>query len=205
MDRSVLRAMAKWPNVPAVYNWLALDRRGRWRLQGEVITHPGAVRFIGRNYHADDRGNWFFQNGPQRVFVTLEYTPWVLFVAADGTLSSHVEGGIHQVSEAILDNEGALILVTELGPGLVCDRDLALLSDCLRGPQGGLATEHELSGLFAESNETTVRFFWRGTPLEVRPLRRVDIPAMFGFNPDPVRDAVSAESGRAGQCDGSGG
>ncbi|HET8728586.1 MAG TPA: DUF2946 family protein, partial [Alphaproteobacteria bacterium] len=30
MDESVLRAMTKWPNVPAVYGWLQLDQRGNW-------------------------------------------------------------------------------------------------------------------------------------------------------------------------------
>ncbi|TMH99667.1 MAG: DUF2946 family protein, partial [Betaproteobacteria bacterium] len=28
MDELVARSLAKWPNVPAVYGWLALDRRG---------------------------------------------------------------------------------------------------------------------------------------------------------------------------------
>ena len=28
MDESVIRALAKWPNVPAVYGWLSLSRRG---------------------------------------------------------------------------------------------------------------------------------------------------------------------------------
>ena len=32
MDAEML---AKWPDVPACYEWLALDRRGQWRLQGE--------------------------------------------------------------------------------------------------------------------------------------------------------------------------
>ena len=46
MDDSVIRAMTRWPNVPAVYGWLGLDRRGCWRLRGERITHGGAIEFI---------------------------------------------------------------------------------------------------------------------------------------------------------------
>ena len=38
MDETGLRSMAKWPNVPAVYGWLTLDRRGNWLLQGERIV-----------------------------------------------------------------------------------------------------------------------------------------------------------------------
>ncbi|HMN64893.1 MAG TPA: DUF2946 family protein, partial [Burkholderiaceae bacterium] len=32
MDEQVLHAMARWPDVPAVWGWLRLDRRGRWLL-----------------------------------------------------------------------------------------------------------------------------------------------------------------------------
>ena len=34
MDETVIRAMAKWPDVPAVWGWLSLDRRGVWKLKG---------------------------------------------------------------------------------------------------------------------------------------------------------------------------
>src|SRR4051812_44740937 len=81
MDDIVLRGMAKWPNVPSVYGWLSLDRRGQWRIQGESISNRHVIAFIGRNYYHDERGCWFFQNGPQRVFVTLDYTPMVLRIA----------------------------------------------------------------------------------------------------------------------------
>ena len=32
MDERVLLAKARWPNVPAAWGWLFLDRRGAWRL-----------------------------------------------------------------------------------------------------------------------------------------------------------------------------
>ena len=37
MDEMVARSLAKWPNVPAVFGWLELDRRGNWRIKGEKI------------------------------------------------------------------------------------------------------------------------------------------------------------------------
>ena len=64
MDDSVLRGLAKWPDVPAVYGWLSLDRRGHWRIKGEHIGNPTVSAFIGRNYEYDSQGRWFFQNGP---------------------------------------------------------------------------------------------------------------------------------------------
>src|SRR5919199_5142149 len=86
MDPPVARAMAKWPNVPAVYGWLALDRRGNWLIKGERIANAALRDFIGRNYAADSNGRWYFQNGPQRVFVSLAYTPWVVHYEGDALI-----------------------------------------------------------------------------------------------------------------------
>ena len=77
MDETVLAAMAKWPGVPHVHGWLALTARGQWRLGGEPIAHAALRGFIDRIYACDRRGRWFFQNGPQRVYVTLELAPFL--------------------------------------------------------------------------------------------------------------------------------
>ena len=88
MDEQVLRSLVKWPNVPDCYGWLALDRRGQWRMRdeftqqnnlpGQVIAHQALNEFISRNYARDAQGKYFFQNGPQRVFITLDATPWIV-------------------------------------------------------------------------------------------------------------------------------
>ncbi len=83
-----LAAIAKWPDVPACYGWLSLDRRGDWRLQGERVTHRGLIDFINRQYAGDETGCWFLQNGPQRVFVSLAATPWIFRNDGD-RLASH--------------------------------------------------------------------------------------------------------------------
>jgi hypothetical protein len=87
MDDIVKQAMAKWPNVPHCYGWLALDARGTWRMRdeaaqradapGDKLNNPALVGFINRNYQHDERGCWYFQNGPQRVYVNLEATPFI--------------------------------------------------------------------------------------------------------------------------------
>jgi hypothetical protein len=33
----------KWPEVPACYGWLSLDRRGYWRLKEHVISRAGLI------------------------------------------------------------------------------------------------------------------------------------------------------------------
>ncbi len=91
MDAIVAAALKKWPNVPHCYGWLALDARGDWymrddriqaagpfpRVKGSRIEHEKLREFIARNYASDDSGAWFFQNGPQRVYVELEAAPWI--------------------------------------------------------------------------------------------------------------------------------
>src|SRR5262249_54628790 len=128
MDDLVLRGIAKWPDVPAVYGWLSLDRRGHWLLTGERIANPAVTAFIRRNYEPDERGCWFFQNGPQRVFVHLDYTPLVLRTVGTAEdapeLETHTGKRLASVHGAWLDEDGSLLLATDLGLGLVDDRDL---------------------------------------------------------------------------------
>ena len=45
--------------------------------KGSLLEHDKLIDFIQRNYEHDERGQWFFQNGPQRVYVELEAAPWV--------------------------------------------------------------------------------------------------------------------------------
>jgi hypothetical protein len=132
MDDIVQQAMAKWPNVPDCYGWLGLDARGRWYLRddavqaagpfpaskGELLAHEKLLAFIGRNYLCDTLGRWFFQNGPQRVFVELEVTPWIWRIEADFSLRTHT-GQTAVVRECLLDEDGRVYLHADCGLGLV--------------------------------------------------------------------------------------
>ena len=122
MDEMVIRSLARWPNVPAVYGWLSLDRRGNWRIKGEKIGNAALQEFIGRNYQPDERGCWFFQNGPQRVFVSLAYTPLVVHHEDDG-LFDH-RGKLFRPSAFFQDDEGSVLVEGEGQVGLLDDRDL---------------------------------------------------------------------------------
>ena len=108
MDALVARAMAKWPNVPAVYGWLSLDRRGNWRIKGERIANEALREFIARNYESDGAGCWYFQNGPQRVYVALAYAPLVVRYEGEA-LVDHC-GRPFIPAETFLDEEGSLLM-----------------------------------------------------------------------------------------------
>ncbi len=173
-------AAVKWPKVPACYGWLSLDRRGCWRLKGEVICHAGLIGFINSHYSADAVGNWIFQNGPQAVFVALDYTPLVFRMEGDGSLIAHTGAAAGQVNAAYLDDEGNVLLDTALGIGLLDDRHLPdFISSCESG-DGEIAAE----GALLATMKGGTGVFWRGMSLQTVPRR--DVPRRFGFNPDPT-------------------
>jgi hypothetical protein len=129
MDAAVARAMAKWPDVPAVYGWLALDRRGNWRIKGERIGNAALREFIARNYAADAGGQWYFQNGPQRVYVTLAYTPLVVHYQGDGLHDHCARPFVPR--EVFIDEEGSVLFAGEPAVALLDDRDLLRFAEKL--------------------------------------------------------------------------
>lgn len=174
-----LSAIAKWPNVPACYDWLSLDRRGNWRLQGERVTHRGLIDFMNRQYGSDESGRWFVQNGPQRVFVTLAGTPWVFRREGDGFVS-HTGLPADALKGIYLDEEGSIVLETALGIGLLDDRELAaFLAEC-RDQQGQLAGEAAFIDLMTTGAGS---IFWNTHRLQL--IAADDLPGRFGFDPIP--------------------
>ena len=128
MDDAVARSLARWPDVPAVHGWLRLDRRGRWLLRDPAAGGFGPVgnsalnAFISRNYAADDAGRWFFQNGPQRVYAALDYTPLVARLE-DDRFRDHC-GRVFAPEALFVDDEGSVLLAREGTAALLDDRDL---------------------------------------------------------------------------------
>jgi len=148
MDEIVRQAMAKWPQVPNAYGWLGLDARGNWYLRdaaaqalggfasgvpgakGALLQHAKLIDFIQRNYEADAAGQWFFQNGPQRVFVDLEAAPWVWRVDERGAVAAH-DGRPVRVQQVLLDELGRVFMRTDLGFGLVHPQDMGAVADAV--------------------------------------------------------------------------
>lgn len=152
MDEAVLESIRRWPNVPAVYGWLSLSARGQWRLHpdgqamagsaGESIQNAQILRFINRNYASDEQGRWFFQNGPQRVYVRLDAAP--LIARADtgsGQLIDHTGRAIESIERWLVDVEGHLFFQSTHGAGLILDRDLAVLAEVLSTERGETLTQ----------------------------------------------------------------
>ena len=208
MDEMVIRAMAKWPNVPVVYGWLKLDRRGQWSIkigspEGSVGSSKSAentdsrfepvsnlklIEFIGRNYTHDEHGCWYFQNGPQRVFVTLAYTPLVYRIASGHPLAFETHTGVPcaDLQSSWMDEAGNLLFVTEHGPGLLLDRDLPRGLEALSYADGHMLEEERLLVLIAEGDDAAGVYFNTGAAsLPLALIRSEDAPQRLGYVREP--------------------
>ena len=145
MDDIVKQALAKWPNVPHCYGWLGLDARGNWYMRddrtqaagpfalakGSLLRHDKLIDFIQRNYECDAAGQWFFQNGPQRVYVELEAAPWVWRIDdSDFAVAAHTNLPVTPTG-CLVDELGRLFLVTPIGLGLVHTQDVGIAADAI--------------------------------------------------------------------------
>lgn len=146
MDDIVKAALKKWPHVPACHGWLALDARGQWymrddrtqaagpfpQVKGSRIEHEKLREFIVRNYERDEQGCWYFQNGPQRVYVELEAAPWVWRLAPGQVPQILDHAGSPQTFQSgWLDERGRLFLETSSGFGLVHSLDMVLAAQAV--------------------------------------------------------------------------
>lgn len=205
MDDIVIRAMAKWPRVSEVYGWLKLDARGRWLIRRAAAENPAAaqtalpgfeavaneklIEFIGRNYAHDAAGRWYFQNGPQRVYVALEYAPFVyrLLHAHPFSFETHTGLACATPLAAWMDEAGKLLLRTEHGIGLILDRDLAQTLEALCYEDGHALDEERLLALVESEDDTAGVFFNAGTvSLPLMPIRSDEAPQRLGFVREPV-------------------
>jgi len=197
MDEIVRQAMAKWPNVPAVFGWLSLDRRGTWLIKEESIGNAMLVEFIGRNYDRDPQGRWFFQNGPQRVFVRLAYAPWVVRTDPQGELITHTDLAVSQVNGLWFDEDGVVVLQTEHGAGVLDDRDVEAIAPCFSAPDGASLDEDSLLEAIEQivaGGESTLEFSYNGRSVSVGRMNRAQAPERLGYMRDPQPQSLAIDA-----------
>jgi hypothetical protein len=189
MDDIVKQAMAKWPNVPYCYGWLALDARGAWRMRDEAAQRAGApgdrltnaalVGFIARNYVADERGCWYFQNGPQRVYVNLETTPFIARTDPAQGLVLHTGQPLGAPDEAYLTDAGGIVLRAGQVVAQVDDRDAAQLLQAFALDGRPAAIEDVMAWLEGGAGQLALR--WQDRSIAVGRIAADDVPGRFGF------------------------
>ncbi|WLI88590.1 DUF2946 family protein [Massilia sp. R2A-15] len=194
MDDIVRQAMAKWPNVPDCYGWLALDARGAWRMRderaqqrgelGDKLAHEALIGFINRNYGADGRGCWFFQNGPQRVFVNLEAAPFIARTDPAQGLLLHTGEALARLDRAFMTEAGALIVQGDGKTAQLDDRDAAQLFAALLLDGEPAGDDALLAWLDGSPGEIGLPILKQVVP--VQRIRAADVPARFGFARAPA-------------------
>lgn len=168
-DDYLMKMMAKWPNVPEVYGWLKKNKRGEWLIKGQSISHRRIREFLNKNYFSDYNGNWFVQNGPQRVYVELEYAPYVVKIRDYSFIYTTTGKEVAQVKSFILDEQGNILIFSELGLGLVFDKDLSQVVEFLND---------------TTSNKLFIN--WKSFNYFVINCHSKRIPKIFQFNRVPV-------------------
>ncbi|MCS0631606.1 DUF2946 family protein [Telluria mixta] len=194
MDDIVKQAMAKWPNVPYCYGWLALDARGTWRMRdeaaqragapGDKLTNAALVGFIARNYLSDERGCWYFQNGPQRVYINLETTPFVARTDPAQGLVLHTGQPLGAPEEAFMTDAGGIVLRAGQTVAQVDDRDAAQLLQAFELDGRPAADEDVMAWLEGGAGDLALR--WQDRRIAVGRLTADEVPARFGFVRQPT-------------------
>jgi len=202
MDDAVKLAIAKWPNVPHCYGWLALDARGSFRMRddaaqaanltGDVIRHPALLGFIFRNYGCDDRGAWFFQNGPQRVYVELEATPFIARTDPKLGFVTHDGEPMGKISKTYLTGDGRLLLQSDDKIAMLDDRDLA---ECLpRFTLNGMPCDDAALTFWLASSTSSdkLRLSFSDNSVNIERISSEQLEQRFGFVAHPSRLSKSA-------------
>ncbi len=194
MDDIVRQAMAKWPNVPDCYGWLGLDARGAWRMRDERAQHLGEagdkvkqaalLGFINRNYSADEHGRWYFQNGPQRVYVNLEATPYIARTDPQLGLVLHTGEALGGLERAFMTAAGALIVESGGKVAQVDDRDVAQVMQWLELDGGAASDDALMAWLEGAPGEMMLRYAGQLAPVER--LAADAIAARLGFERLPA-------------------
>lgn len=184
MDDMVLKAMAKWPNVPDCFGWLGYDRRGDWYMRdaavqthgsfqfacrdgdmtgkGAKLQHSKLIAFIERNYAVDPVGRWYFQNGPQRVYVELELAPYVVRLEASGEVRMHT-GVCFIPDKTFFDEHGHLFARTpDCAIALVHSQDVLSAADLIDAGKWPdpieIPADNEIWSSFVRSPENTEKY-----------------------------------------------
>jgi hypothetical protein len=205
MDQGIAQSLVKWPNVPNCFGWLALDRRGAWRMRddyaqthglpGDVIKHAALNAFIARNYASDTDGRYFFQNGPQRVYVNLDATPWVVRMMPTGNTEYPWQfqtqcDSVLTPTAAFLDEAGH-ILIEGMLTQTICNGVATNQFSETERLSIALLHDHDIeifSGLSSLSNTTCALegiWRWHGHELKLEPITSTEVARRFQFQTQP--------------------
>ena len=164
-------------------------------LPGKVIDHVALNECICRNYAHDQVGRYFFQNGPQRVFITLAATPWIVRMIPGEQhpqLLTQCQSAMAPTS-ALSDEQGNIYIVGTIEQTVFESADQQQFSIKVI-PSVALLHDHDLDQFseLAKLREEACSFggswLWHGQQLPLDPIHSDELSQRFGFikNPKPL-------------------
>jgi len=158
------------------------------QLPGNVIQHVALNEFISRNYAHDSLGRYFFQNGPQRVFITLDVTPWIarIIPSESGPQLSTQCGTKIKPHSALSDEKGNIYIAGSIPQSLPDQIDGTVFTQT-ESLSIALLHDHDLD-LFSDQSQIKEdacsfrgSWQWDGKDLPIEPIHSAELAGRFHF------------------------
>jgi len=162
------------------------------QLAGSVIQHVALNEFISRNYACDSLGRYFFQNGPQRVFITLDATPFIarIIPSQSGPQLLTQCGTEIKPHGALCDERGNIYITGNILQSFSDQIDSAAFTKT-ESPSVALLHDHDLD-LFSEQSKVQEdacsfrgSWLWDGKDLSIEPIHSIELSKRFHFIKSP--------------------
>ena len=162
------------------------------QLAGSVIQHAALNDFISRNYAHDSLGRYFFQNGPQRVFITLDATPYITrIIPCESGLQLLTQCGTEIKPQGALSDEKGNIYITGLLEQSLSDQIDGAVFTKTESLSVALLHDHDLD-LFSDQSKVIEdacsfrgSWQWQGNQLPIEPIHSTELANRFNFIKTP--------------------
>jgi hypothetical protein len=124
---------------------------------GDIIRHESLLAFIYRNYDCDTRGAWYFQNGPQRVYVELEATPFIARTDPELGFVLHDRTPVREIDQIYMTDAGQLIIQSRQKIAMLDPSDLAHCLAMLYVEDHAIADDDLLTWLSAPNQPLQIK------------------------------------------------
>jgi hypothetical protein len=162
------------------------------QLAGTVIQHAALNEFISRNYACDSLGRYFFQNGPQRVFISLDATPFIArIIPSKSGPQLLTQCGTEIKPHGALSDEKGNIYITGLIPQSLADTHDSSTFTQTQSISVALLHDHDLD-LFSDQSKVMEdacsfrgSWFWDCQNLPIEPIHSIELSERFHFVKTP--------------------
>jgi hypothetical protein len=162
-------------------------------LPGDVIKHAALNALIARNYASDAEGRYFFQNGPQRVYINLDATPWVVRMMPTSNTEHPWQfqtqcESLLRPTAAFMDEAGHVLI-----EGMLTQTTWSTANQFREIERLSIALLHDhdieiFSGLTSLGNTACAlegSWRWHGHDLKLEPIASTELARRFQFQSHP--------------------